>query len=116
MSERPKYFYKVSVDPKLVFNPTEKYSTTIMNILRIFSKHGMFVKMCDKTDIIETPPLDIEFSRLTPLLDELTSRYPALESKPIAFTLTVEEHWKPVARKFKVTFNLNQIEEETNNA
>ena len=116
MLEKIKCFYKVSVDPKLVFNPTEKYSTTIMNILRIFSKYGVFVKMCDKTDIIETPPLDIEFSRLTPLLDELTSRYPALESKPIAFTLTVEEHWKPVARKFKVTFNLNQIEEETNNA
>ena len=116
MSERPKYFYKVSVDPKLVFNPTERYSTTIMNILRIFSKHGMFVNMNDKTDIIETPPLDIEFIKLNPLLDELTRVYPTLESKPIAFTLTVEEHWKPVARKFKVTFNLNQPEEEVNNA
>ena len=87
-----------------------------LNILRIFSKHGMFVKMSDKTDIMETPPLDIEFSKLTPLLGELTRVYPTLESKPIAFTLTVEEHWKPVARKFKVTFNLNHPEEEANNA
>ena len=116
MSEKPKYFYKVSVDPKLVFNPTERYSTTIMNILRIFSRHGMFVKMCDKSDIMETPPLDVEFNKLNPLLDELTRVYPTLESKPIAFTLTVEEHWKPVARKFKVTFNLNQLDEEVNNA
>ena len=106
-----KILYKITVDPKLVYNPTEKYSSIITRILRIFSRHGLHVKICNKTDLIETDKLCLEFSELKPVLDELVSVYPTLEQKPVAFALTVEEHWTPIVRNIKVEFKLNTPEE-----